>query len=144
MMRHSSAPGRSSCEMAYRHRIEQARRRGLRRASSQVPNPAFSDLSGESPELAALLRVLTIRPRTFLPVCLANGGNGTHGALAAHNGTTVASAGAVARETLKSTRVQGAYQAILAAGGLSDRALRGIHLRYLSLHASPDVREKQL
>src|SRR5262245_36574074 len=144
MMRHSSAPGRSSCEMAYRHRIEQARRRGLRRASSQVPNPAFSDLSGESPDVTVLLRGLTIRQRTFLRAYLENGGNGTQSAFAAYNCTTVASAEAVARETLKSARVHAAYQAILAAGGLSDRALRGIHVRYLALHASPDVREKQL
>src|SRR5262245_35914109 len=132
--------------MAYRHRIEQAQRRHLLRSSSRVASKPVGYLvpSEESPEVAALLRALTIRQRTFLRTYLENGGNGTKSALTAYNCTTIASAEAVARETLKSARVQRAYEAILAAGGLSDRALRGIHLRYLSLHASPDVREKQL
>lgn len=132
--------------MAYRHRIEQAQRRHLQRSSSRVASKPAGYLvpSEESPEVAALLRALTIRQRTFLRTYLENGGNGTKSALTAYNCTTIASAEAVARETLKSARVQRAYEAILAAGGLSDRALRGIHLRYLSLHASPDVREKQL
>src|SRR5262245_46220625 len=88
-------------------------------------------------------RSLSLKQRRFVGEYV-RCGNGTQAALAVYDTNDPRTAHAIASENLRKPAIQGAVSELLAAVGLSDEHLLGIHVHYLSLAESTDPRLKAL